>query len=567
MAAEKLKCPACGFERLETDVICLMCGIDFRIYKSESAAKPQDSPQTSSVDSPLAKKDIENKQSRASSGTDNNEPGFHAGPVCPSCGFERMPHDRVCLMCGIDFAIYDAESSKNKIRNGEAGDEESGGSSSDDSEGFINLTGFEPGDDEGRLVMEFEETGSVVGFCPNCKSPRYSDDFECRQCGVIFSKVDSARRGKDQDDDDESFANDRMEAFRAKASSFISSAFSSSKNAIESISGLIPDIFGLLRQLFYNFASAAWSFKKQILILTFLVVITASGFFVFKYVTDSLRASNEKQKRLALEAELAQKAEYFRINAFSLRDNILLIMDTSGTDAALAEIKKFDIENLKYNPVLQFLKDNLNGELLKKKLISIPFDDYTARLDAYGKLCEIYPEDASYTELLKMNRLMLAAKDAEKAEELFFEKGSEVKYLDEAIFLAERAFSLDSSDYNASLVYRLKSARLLVFEGNENVLMAIRDDAFSGQKNRNQRKIRVWLKNTGAEPFRINPDFFSLQCYDGNTYQYNDFSRNLLAEVQPGATIEGDVFFYTKSRPMRFVFDHAKLGAVSRDLP
>ena len=566
MAAENLKCPACGFERLETDVICLMCGIDFRIYKPESAAKPQDLPQASSVDSSLAKKDIDNKQSRGSSSTDKNEPGFHAGPLCPSCGFERMPHDRVCLMCGIDFAIYDAESSKNKIRNDETGDEESGVRSSDDSESFVNLTGFEPGDDENRLVMEFEETGSVVGFCPNCKSPRYADDFECRQCGVIFSKVDSARRSQNQDDDD-SFANDRMEAFRAQASSFFSSAFSSSKNIIESFSRLIPDFIGLLRQLFYNFVSAAWSFKKQILILTFLVVIIASGFFVFKYVADSLRDSNEKQKRLALEAELAQKADYFRINAFSIRDNILLIMDTRGIDAALEEIKKVDIENLKYNPVLQILKDSLNGELLRKKLISIPFDDYKARFDAYGKLCEIYPDNDSYKELLKMNRLMLAAKDAAKAEELFFEKGSEMRFLDEAIFLAERAFSLDSSDYNESLVFRLKSARLLVFEGNENVQMALRDDAFSGQKNRNQRKIRVWLKNTGAEPFRINPDFFSLQCYDGNTYQYNDFSRNLLAEVQPGATIEGDVFFYTKSRPMRFVFDHAKLGAISRDLP
>lgn len=45
-----------------------------------------------------------------------------------------------------------------------------------------------------QLVMEFEESGIDAPDCPNCGRKTLSGESECRSCGIIFSKFESAKR-------------------------------------------------------------------------------------------------------------------------------------------------------------------------------------------------------------------------------------------------------------------------------------------------------------------------------------------------------------------------------------
>jgi len=543
MNDSNLKCPACGFDRIKSDRICLMCGIDFQIYQSSEAKEPYKGPDI-----------ISDKKNDSLI-----EVKTFSGSECPSCGFERMGKDRVCLMCGIDFQIY-GSSIKQKAEKETVKDE------ANDKTEFVDILAFEDsGDDSDRLVMEFEEKEKIVGFCLNCKANRYFGDYECRSCGAIFSKLESSKH------ENEIIASsgkaDYLKGFSHIIAGIAGFFVLAAKNLSVFLRGFIPVFLTFIRSLAITLSSAAWSFKKQIILFIAAII----GFFVFYYSVNSAidfyRAKRDEKHRIAAEMALENEAAQFRENAWSIKEHVLLVAERDGIESALSEIQKYDIPNLRYNPFLILLKNSLDEKALNYKILSMAFDNYKARYEAYKKLYEIAPENESYKDLLKVNRIMLASTMAENAEKILRDYNKDKALLENAISIAEKAYALEPSPGNEWIVHKAKSERLLFYEGNENVLMALRDDGFSGQKNRNQRKIRVWLKNIGADAFRINLDFFSLVCDDEVKYQYNDFSKNMVTELLPGAEVEGDVFFYTKRNPKRLVFDHVKLGKISREFP
>lgn len=545
MTDSNLKCPACGFDRIESDKVCLMCGIDFQIYQSSKTKEPD------------KKQDIISDKKHEPL----HEVKILSGSECPSCGFERMGKDRVCLMCGIDFQIYGSSSKKDTEKETVKNDVNAKSE-------FVNISAFDDsGDEADRLVMEFEETEKVIGFCPNCKLNRYFGDYECRGCGVVFSKVESLKYANENEMPGSPGKADYLKDFSGAIARTAVFFVLAGKNLFTVLGKFIPGFLTLIRSLTVTLSSAAWTFKKQIILFLAAVI----GIFVFYYSINSaidsyLVKSNEK-KRIAAETALEKEAEQFRDNSWSLKEHIMLVADTDGIEPAMLELKKYDIPNLRYNPFFIMLKNSLDERALNQKILNMPYDNYEARYEAYASLFEIDPGNMSYADLLKLNRVMLASTMAEKADSILRDNHKDKVLLENAISIAEKAYGLEPSPGNEWLVFRAKSAKLLFYEGNENVVMALRDDGFSGQKNRNQRKIRVWLKNIGPDVFRINLDFFSLVCDDGIKYQYNDYSKNLVTELAPGAEVEGDVFFYTKSRPRRLVFDHVKLGKISREFP
>ncbi|WP_027359041.1 DUF4352 domain-containing protein [Desulforegula conservatrix] len=541
MTGQDLKCPACGFERIESDRICLMCGIDFQIYQSSSDTGPAKKPE---VESDEKKKVVP-------------EVKTFSGPKCPSCGFDRLENDRVCLMCGIDFQIY--ENALIKESDKEVLDEQE--NRKPESSDILSFDSFSDGDD--RLVMEFEETGHVIGFCLNCRSNRYFGEYECRNCGAVFAKLESMKQEDLYETPVSSGACNYLKEFSKVLAGIRGFAVVIAKYFISFLFALTP----VLKSLALTSYSVTWNFKKQILLFVSVVICFVAVYYSVNSGIDSYRVYRDEKKRIADETALEKKADIFRKNAWSLKEHIISVADREGIEPAKSELNKYDIPNLRYNPFLILIKSSLDEKILNQKIKDMAFDDYEARYEAYSRLSDIDPGNESYADLLRLNRMMFASKMAEKAESILRNYNKDKAVLEGAITIAEKAYGLEPTPGNEWLVHKAKSEKLLFFEGNEYVVMAMRDDGFSGNKNRNQRKIRVWLKNVGPDAFRINPDFFSLDCEDGVKYQYNDFSKNLVTELAPGEEIEGDVFFYTKSRPRRIAFDHVKLGQILREFP
>lgn len=541
MTGQNLKCPACGFERIESDRICLMCGIDFQIYQSATDTGPSKKPEIKSDE----KKEVV------------PEIRTFSGPKCPSCGFDRLENDRVCLMCGIDFQIYENASIKDSDKEALNDQENRKPESSD----ILSFDSFGDGDD--RLVMEFEETGHVIGFCLNCRSNRYFGDYECRNCGAVFAKLESMKQEDQYETDDSSGAYNYLKEFSKILAGITGLSVVIAKYLFSFFIALTP----VLKSLAFTSYSVTWNFKRQILLFVSAVICFAAVYYSINSGIDFYRVHRDEKKRIADEMALEKKADVFRNNAWSLKEHIIYVADREGIESAKTELNKYDIPNLRYNPFLILIKSSLEEKILNQKIKDMAFEDYEARYGVYERLSDIDPGNESYADLLRLNRMMFASKMAEKAESILRNYNKDKAVLEDAIAIAEKAYGLEPTSGNEWLVHKAKSEKLLFFEGNENVVMAMRDDGFSGNKNRNQRKIRVWLKNVGPDAFRINPDFFSLFCEDGVKYQYNDFSKNLVTELAPGLEIDGDVFFYTKSRPRRLVFDHVKLGQIFRAFP
>jgi hypothetical protein len=108
---------------------------------------------------------------------------------------------------------------------------------------------------------------------------------------------------------------------------------------------------------------------------------------------------------------------------------------------------------------------------------------------------------------------------------------------------------------------------LLFYEGNENVHMAVRDDGLTKGATGGQRKLYVWLKNVGTNPFFVNVEYFTLVGKNKKRYSYNNCSRELVTNLQPGQETGGFLYFYTSSRPAKLIFSHITAGTVSRTFP
>lgn len=551
MPDSKFKCPSCGFECLETDRHCLMCGIDFMIFE-DSVKRDVEKNNSQEIEK---KKENEKDVCEPDSGTESKL-------RCPSCGFDRQETDKHCLMCGIDFKIYEDAMKKEAEKEGVKEEKTSGQPVFAGDSEFIDEFS-----DSGQFVMEFEEKGDVIGSCIKCGAKRFFGDYECRGCGIVFSKIEAAKKVSEEDEDLEY----ERESPLRKIFDILPGIFAFFAALIKAVLSLITKllslVYGAAKETAPAAASSLWRVRKPF--------IHASVFFVFVFVLyysgrftlNKYHSYKADQSILAKEKAINEAAERFRVNACTIKDSIFKTAEIGDIDKALSMFSEYDLPVLKFNPIMLWIKDGLDEMVLNEKILTIPYDDYEERYRAYERLYEIDPAREEYSTSLDAYKHLLAGQLSLKASGILRDYKKDKAALQKGIATAERALSLVPSQENRDLVFRAKSEMLLFYEGNENVAMALRDDGFSGKTHTNQRKIRVWIKNIGSDPFRINPDFFVLICDDGARYQYNDFSKDFVTEILPGSEIEGDVFFYTKAQPKRLIFDHVSKGMISRDLP
>jgi hypothetical protein len=162
----------------------------------------------------------------------------------------------------------------------------------------------------------------------------------------------------------------------------------------------------------------------------------------------------------------------------------------------------------------------------------------------------------------------LAEKNYLKAKEFLSKKNRLRSDLTASMAAIDRAIKLggEKKKYK-NIRYQLKNAELLFYEGNGNVHMAVRDDGLTKGATGGQRKLYVWLKNVGNSPFYVNVEFFTLVGKNNKRYKYNDCSRELIVNLEPGQETGGFLYFYTATRPAKLIFSHITAGTVTRVFP
>jgi ribosomal protein S27AE len=501
--------------------------------------------------------------------------------ICPACGFERLEADVCCLMCGVDFRIYPSGTDEPDKKNEPDADEEYGIDISEyvfgdnSSSGYlnshdgyidddhINMSGFAPFP-QSELVMEYDdEVRNSISKknCPNCGYSTLSSEIQCGKCGVVFSFFEAVMNSPFSHSERVGKTAGYTEKIMRLCRFSMSVLISLMKFFFDLAVILTPFIKKTSENLHHYFLEN----RKKVLI-TAIVIVAAillyypSGRFV-AFFNDFI----QERKIQAENRAVIETAENFRINACQIRDSIIDKAENAGIEAAMSELAMFDVTVLRYHPFMILLKDRLEEISLKKRLLDIQPDDYESLCSVYKRLAEIAPDDELYPLSYRLNRQTFAAIVASEARAVMEEnEGNRNSFPERSLLLAQRAYSIDPSPENEGLVNALKRKRLLFYEDNGHVAMALRDEGFSDIKRTNQRKIRVWLKNVGETPFMVNPDFFFMICEDGVRYSYNDISSNMITELLPGQEVSGDVFFYTKSSPKRLLFEHVRVGSISR---
>lgn len=491
---------------------------------------------------------------------------------CPACGFERKPEDTACLLCGVEFKYFEKEaghgqdtvSQKEELK--EEKEQKTDLSAEPETpppapgENEAPLSGpeeTEPPEEE-LLSLEAEEKSPLT--CPKCGFKRSETDTDCPRCNTVYSKYDS-KPSPDAENDQESenavqtnhLEPENVEELKKEWEK----KFAEKKPAPppkEKEDKMPPKRPKLPPAFFY----------ATVAVFILIAVLFAGG----KYGADFYRQYKENKARIALENRQKEIARKFVEKKKFIQANIRTLADNKQFELARQTLETYNVPPLENDEVRISLTRYIEEKELVHAVRRIPAREYEKNYKIYLRLSQLDPKNTNYSRKSDYYRGKLADRHFRQAESYFDKKSGTMDQWEEANGHIEKALSLepDNWDYK-NLKYRLGSSRLLFFKGNDNVKMALRDDGFMKKKITKTRRIHVWLKNTGTEPFYINIDFFKLLCRDGKQYTYNNYSKSLVRQLKPGRQTEGNLYFRTSSEPEKLVFNHSTAGKIERVFP
>ena len=502
---------------------------------------------------------------------------------CPKCGYDRQPEDTHCALCGVDFGLLERQEAEKKqlkaMKTAQPGRKSAGS----------------------RLKMEvskpekIDDTIVAATDCPKCGALRHAGDFECSQCGVIYEKHEQMLSQKKAEEEAQKRAEkQRFLEEKARIQREAEEGIRREKEKREAAAQKqalanmkveekrsLKDIFASEatdKFIFLNYInSITGRIKKNIrkisITVTVFLIVIATGWGSFLFISNW----KERDRNARLLAE--QKADQKRIQEeqqtltqefFSNKEEhiqyLLSLITERQFDKYTLEFKKYDIPQLKAE--LQGVKNYLEEIQLFDSAKLIPESEVEKQYEVFFKLCQLDPNNKVYAERLNHYRINLAQQYCEKAEKYLTKKKNTRSDLVDAIAAIDKAIQLDETKKKFSRVrVDLKNAELLFYEGNDNVQMAVRNDGLTKGATGGQRKLYVWLKNVGNTPYFINVDYFTLIGKDKKHYSYNNCSRELIVNLQPGQETGGFLYFYTASQPEELIFNHINAGKIFRKFP
>ncbi len=497
---------------------------------------------------------------------------------CPKCGYDRQPEDTHCELCGVDFGLLDRQAAEKKQLKKKA--LKQAGKKSSEQKLELEIT--EP--------ETFSQESPVSGECPKCGAGRKAGDVECPRCGVIYKKHEQLLIQQQADKEAAKKAEEqRLLEKKAQIQQEAEEAIVKAKAKREAEARKLAEKDQEVKQpdtedgkKFYQKITDALDKvvarlkgnAKKIAACTLIVFfVFAAGWGVVTLVLN-WQESNERERLTSRQREEQQRLEeerkkifsYFRVNRNELSSHFKSLIEKRKFDRYTSEIKKYQIPSLEGD--LDEIKKYFEEIKIFDSAKRIPGRDYEKNYDIYSLLCKMAPKNQVYRKKRNIYRKKLAEKNYLKAMGFLNKKNRVRSDLTASLAAIDRAIQLEGKrkKYN-KIKYELKNAVLLFYEGNENVHMAVRNDGLTKGATGGQRKLYVWLKNVGSSPFFVNVEYFTLVGKNKKRYSYNNCSRELIVNLQPGQDTGGFLYFYTSSRPAKLIFSHISAGTVSRIFP
>ncbi len=502
---------------------------------------------------------------------------------CPKCGYDRQPEDTHCALCGVDFGLLERQAAEKKqlkaMKSTQPGRKGTGSR--------LEMEVIKPGKIDDTVIVSMD--------CPKCGALRHAGDFECHQCGVIYEKHEQMLAQKKAEEEaqkraekqrfleekariqreaEEGIRKEREKREAAAKKQILADMKVEEKQNLKEGANLeSKEKFFLLNHIDSIMGLIKSNIRKISIALIIFLAVIATGWGSYHFISD-WKEKNQNERLLA-----EQKAEHNRMleeqqlfiqEFYSKKEEriqyLMSLITERKFDQYTHEMKKYDSPQLKAE--LEGVKNYFGEIQLFDSTKLIPASEFEKNYEAFYKLVQLNPINKEYAERLDYYRIKLAQQNCERAEEYLTKKKKVRSELNDAIAAIDRAIQLDGTKKNFDKVrFELKSAELLFFEGNNNMQMAVRNDGLTKGATGGQRKIYVWLKNVGDTPYFINVDYFTLIGKDKKQYSYNNCSRELIVNLQPGQETGGFLYFYTASQPDELVFNHINAGKISRKFP
>lgn len=579
-----MKCPDCGFECLPGDEECLACGVHLA-----SAADNKEKERIRAIEANERKEryDIELKKELGLIPADDDkvEPSqgqtlqdvFKKKPSCPKCGAEKHPDALECIRCGVIFDKYKYGSNGSKTEKPSAlgktvaspvvpppqwTDRE------DDKTDEIDLARLDqlltettpPSIDELEQPLEME-SGSLTDVPGTADSPEtVATSTQIRD--VKEPDVQPVPPANKKETEKIPRKEDGAPRFKIRTPQKSDTTWEiyqrKTKNRVDSLSTGLKSMWNSFETICGGRNKAV----RNVGILTFVLILIACSPMIYSFSKDVIKGFQER-------AEVARQKDV-QLNFFSHRDDITNRITKNITDkqfqSAENEIAALDIPALKNE--LKPLKNYLSEIRTFDGIDRIPENEYEKKYEAYSKLVELNSQNDTYRVKMEEYRLKYADNEYIKAMGYYNKGKKDPNLLDKSIKTIEKSVSLfpGPNKYN-SFKSTLIKEKLLFYEGNDKIAMAVRDDGMGRGLFSDQRKLSVWIVNKSKETVFINVQYFTMLGKNGLNYTYNDTGSRLSGKIEPGQQTWGEIYFRTSTSPAKLTFNHLVCGKISRDFP
>lgn len=620
-----MKCPECGFECLPDDVECLACGTHIAAAienKEKERIRSIEAAQRKAQYDLEFKKELglipdDDKKGAPKEGASTLEETFKQQAVCPKCGHPRNEAVGECLRCGVIFDRLTATSNGGRIPpEPSAPPPPTAAPSSpppmtaagpEDKTSEIDLSLLKPlAPDEPANPMPVNDAGQAAegGSVGDHVEPTPSTES-------VATDIQQAVTGSDDgngDDDDLSNltlergpapvgheepvrplppavppvqptepapepSDEKTEIIQIRKSGPRKRTPARPKPEGPKLGETIGSAWEKTQELSVTAFSVGWA---QFLRLTAdkkktaKVLIALSVIVVLAVATPMGLSFYKTMKIERLKREHAQKLETIRNDFIAhqqeISNKINLMISNNRFDSAEKEIALYDIPLLQNE--LTPLKNHLTEMRLFEKARMIPAVEFEKNYLAFAELLELNPSSALYKTKKEFYKQKLAASEFSLAESYAKGANKNLTDLNKAVDAIERALALyPTSKTYLSLKRSLLTEKLLYYEGNDKLVMAVQDDGMGKKLYSGQRRLTIRLKNISQETVYINVQFFTMIGTDKTRYTYNDIGRRFKTKLLPGETTQGELYFRTKARPAKVIFSHLIAGEISREFP
>lgn len=603
-----MKCPECGFDCLPDDVECLACGIDIA-----AAAENKEKERIRSIEAAerKAKYDIKMKKELGLVPDEGEKPAPKTGNTleetfkkkltCPKCGAERHPDAKDCLRCGIIFDRLEGKKSSEDASPREVVPANGNQPSALQTQPANAGQTLPPEDrtkeiDLKDLVMVDESKKTAPEAFVQTEPP--VEEIAVAKPESMDSQVktqDQSRQETETPPTSESPVNVETAMKPAAPEKGVVNDLSPAPSIADNekteiinidqfkpriktpppqitfkeklrknMSGTYQRLEPGLRKTGAN-VKAFFKSKRNLTVLGAIALVLVLAFTAKYGVSYYEKAKEERIKR-----EYAEKLEKIRLDFVTRKDDInnkirALILSRLFEDAG-KEIALYDIPSLQND--LKPLKNFMKEMILFEKAKTIPVNEFENNYRAFLELHAMAPDNELYLTKSNLYKKKFADREYGKAKAYLSGKSKNVDELGKALSNINQSLELfpDSKEYNAVKV-KLLTEQLLYYEGNENILMAVRDDGMGKKLLSNQRKLTIWLKNISNETVYVNVQYFTMVGNDNKRYTYNDMGKKLSSKLEPGEESVGELYFRTKARPKKLIFNHLIKGQISRVFP